>query len=219
MKWWKDDSFVIVWHCLVVTSQFSLLADHLPPSLFAFQFKAYCPFTTASFSLVIFSIHFQVYHWWAGLLVFQCWTELKRSKGKIWVLLNIDHSPNPLLLCVLFALRWDCIKRRKGEYILQWTAVCFAYSKISRRKEKIGLGFSVSPSQTNFCTTRLKHLALELLLLYLGLDFSSASRWLWAAVERDKLLEGGVHLVFPPTWVCSHLNVRHLVGVFCPSFC
>lgn len=48
--------------------------------------------------------------------------------------------------------------------------VYFAYSKISRGKEKIDLGVSVSPSQTNFGTTRLGHPALELLLLYLGFD-------------------------------------------------
>lgn len=50
-------------------------------------------------------------------------------------------------------------------------------TKSAKGKEKIGLGFSVSLSQTNFCTARLRHAALGLALLYLGLELSSALRW------------------------------------------
>lgn len=45
-------------------------------------------------------------------------------------------------------------------------------TKSAKSKEKIGLGFSVSPSQTNFCVARLRHAALESVLLYLGLELS-----------------------------------------------
>lgn len=85
---------------------FTLFADHFPPPLFAFHFKAYCPFTKASssFCIVISFIRFQIYHWSL------C------CPGKDHVCMLASKSWEPDCLCFSAGQSSKGTKRRNGSY-------------------------------------------------------------------------------------------------------